>query len=350
MAGFDFPPDSLVIDVSQAQKPINWQQVKNSGVAGVIVRATQGVPESLPVGVDTAFLQHIEGALAAGLLVGVYHAFIASREGNAQAQLFHSTIEPYLDRLAFPPAIDVELDNGQTPEVISGRLFDMASTLFAMGITPAIYTSVGFWNANVSPRNDDYFGKLPLWVAHWTEAPAPLLPRAWKGGTWALWQFTSSGSIDGVEGRVDVNRTPATEAPKFTLSLPVDSPARITQVYGANYEYYMANFGLPGHEGIDYGGSDGANIYAAADGTVKLIAKDNGVHPYGNQIRLTHADGYESIYAHLRGFKPELAQGDSVKSGQVIGYLGSTGNSTGLHLHFTLKHNGSIIDPTPYLP
>lgn len=137
----------------------------------------------------------------------------------------------------------------------------------------------------------------------------------------------------------------------FELRLPVDPPIRITQVFGARYDYYMANFGLPGHEGIDYGGSDGAPVYAAAGGTVKLIARDDGKHPYGAHIRLIHKRGpdtFETVYGHLRGFVTELKQGDSVQSGQKIGYLGSTGNSTGPHLHISLKRNGVIIDPTPF--
>ena len=133
----------------------------------------------------------------------------------------------------------------------------------------------------------------------------------------------------------------------FWLLTPVTLPPRITQVYGARPEYY-AQFGLPGHEGIDYGGSDGAPIYAAADGVVKLIAKDDGKHPYGNHMRITHEGGYESVYAHLRGFVAGLVKGDKVTVGQQIGYMGSTGNSTGTHLHFTLKHEGEIVDPTPY--
>lgn len=134
----------------------------------------------------------------------------------------------------------------------------------------------------------------------------------------------------------------------FWLLTPVTLPPRITQVYGARPEYY-AQFGLPGHEGIDYGGADGAPIYAAADGVVKLIAKDDGKHPYGNHMRISHAPAYETIYAHLRGFVPELVEGDAVKRGQLIGYMGSTGNSTGVHLHFTLKRNGKIVNPTPYI-
>lgn len=124
----------------------------------------------------------------------------------------------------------------------------------------------------------------------------------------------------------------------------------MTQGYGARPEYYK-QFGLPGHEGIDYGGRAGDSIFAAADGTIKLLALDNGVHPYGTHVRVTHVyrgETYETIYAHLSSFAEGLRHGQTVFAGQVIGAMGSTGNSTGVHLHFSLKRNGAIVDPAPY--
>jgi murein DD-endopeptidase MepM/ murein hydrolase activator NlpD len=138
----------------------------------------------------------------------------------------------------------------------------------------------------------------------------------------------------------------------FEPQYPVAAPVRVTQVYGARYDYYMENFGLPGHEGEDYGGKDGDPVFAAESGTVKLIAKDDGKHPYGSHIRITHQRGndvYETIYAHLRGFVAGIVQGDKVRTGQQIGYLGNTGNSTGPHLHFSLKKNGALVNPAQFL-
>jgi murein DD-endopeptidase MepM/ murein hydrolase activator NlpD len=136
----------------------------------------------------------------------------------------------------------------------------------------------------------------------------------------------------------------------FKLTLPVDAPPVITQPYGANPDYY-AQWGLAGHEGIDYAAAHGAPVYAATWGTIKLLALDDGTHNYGTHIRITHRDfedTYETIYAHLHGFVDGLKQGDWVHGSQLIGYADSTGNSTGSHLHFTLKRNGVIVDPTPY--
>lgn len=295
-------------------------------------------------GVDTRIQANALDAPSNGVLVGFYHLLRPEHDGAPQAEHFLDTVDRFV--YSMPLAVDVELDNGQTPARVADVLRDFVLRLTeATGRLPAIYTGVWFWNPNVGSQHDSLFAQCPLWVAEYGVQTPSRLPRGFS--SYWLHQYTSTGVVAGISGDVDLNRP---KDASFRLALPVDSPARITQVYGANYDYYMTNFGLPGHEGIDYGGADGANIYAVADGTVKLIARDNGIHPYGNQIRLIHTGGYESIYAHLRGFVPELLQGDAVRQGQVIGYLGSTGNSTGPHLHFTLKHNGQIVDPTPYLP
>jgi len=344
------PPNSLVIDVSQAQKPIDWQAVKAGGIAGVIVRATQGIATSHPVGVDTAFVQHIDGALAAGLKVGVYHAFIASRDGNAQAQFFHSTVAPYLDKLSFPLAIDVELDNGQTPDVITGRLFDMASTLEALGQKPVIYTSAGFWNAHTIARNDSYFGRLPLWVAHWTEAAKPILPRGWT--EYALWQYTSDGAISGVEGRCDVSRTPAAaQLPQSDrrFIVPVDFPYVLPNggAFNAPRDYSaITTTKKMLHEGADFAPTKTAvepyRVIAPADGKVVKVGFDK--KGYGNYIILDHGDGFTSWLAHLK--EPSLLKvGAKVEMGDLVGYAGSTGNtSTGTHCHWTLQRAGVGLD------
>jgi murein DD-endopeptidase MepM/ murein hydrolase activator NlpD len=147
----------------------------------------------------------------------------------------------------------------------------------------------------------------------------------------------------------------------FSLRWPTDFP-KITQAFGINPDIYR-RFGLPGHEGLDIRAPMGANIYAAADGTVFQVNADGklpsgGAHAYGIHVRIQHRDGYQTIYAH---FQRALVQmGQQVKAGDKIGLANSTGNSTGSHLHLTLKKQGAtaagltsfpndIIDPTPFL-
>ena len=94
------------------------------------------------------------------------------------------------------------------------------------------------------------------------------------------------------------------------------------------------------HLGTDFGAKRGTPILSVANGTVIFSGKMGG---YGNVIKIKHADNYVSLYAHQSRLK--VKSGDIVKKGQVIGYVGSTGRSTGPHLHFGLYKNGRAINP-----
>ncbi|UJR81338.1 M23 family metallopeptidase [Sandaracinus amylolyticus] len=96
------------------------------------------------------------------------------------------------------------------------------------------------------------------------------------------------------------------------------------------------------HNGIDYAAGTGTPVWAAADGTITFIGP-RGAN--GNLVALRHEGGYETFYAHLSRFAPGLSRGDTVTQRQVIGYVGSTGRSTGPHLHFGLKRHGGFVDP-----
>ncbi|MFK7989364.1 MAG: peptidoglycan DD-metalloendopeptidase family protein [Sandaracinaceae bacterium] len=100
------------------------------------------------------------------------------------------------------------------------------------------------------------------------------------------------------------------------------------------------------HNGIDYAAGTGTPVWAAADGVITWIG-DRG--PNGNLISLRHDNNYESHYAHLHRFARGLSRGDRVEQRQVIGYVGTTGRSTGPHLHFGLKRNGRFLDPAEEL-
>jgi len=191
-------PPFDAIDVSEAQGVIDWQQVARSGVRAAYIRATQGTAQ-----VDARFHENAQNAAQAGISVGFYHPLIASQDGTAQAAHFLKQIEAHPYQL--PPAIDVELDNGQTPAVIADRLYAMATAVEALiQRRPVIYTSWGFWSSKVGGQHDSYFGNCKLWIANYTDASKPLIPRGWS--TYWLWQYTSSGSVTGIKGRVDLNR------------------------------------------------------------------------------------------------------------------------------------------------
>lgn len=98
------------------------------------------------------------------------------------------------------------------------------------------------------------------------------------------------------------------------------------------------------HEGIDIGAPSGTPIYAAAGGTVNYAGWEGG---YGNLIVIDHGNGLATAYGHQSQLA--VSSGQTVARGQVIGYVGSTGHSTGPHLHFEVRVNGSPTDPLAYL-
>lgn len=105
------------------------------------------------------------------------------------------------------------------------------------------------------------------------------------------------------------------------------------------------------HTGVDLAGPLDAPIHAAADGVVLLASTsvDPQGHPvgYGTYVVIGHPDGFVTLYAHLDGVT--VHPGDLVHQGQVIGLEGSTGWSTGPHLHFEIRHLGDLLDPAPFL-
>jgi murein DD-endopeptidase MepM/ murein hydrolase activator NlpD len=96
------------------------------------------------------------------------------------------------------------------------------------------------------------------------------------------------------------------------------------------------------HLGVDYAADTGTPAWASADGEVSHVGYDSRA---GNVVKIRHSNRYESIYAHLHGFAAGLREGQTVEQGQVIGYVGSTGMSTGPHLHYGLKRRGDYVDP-----
>ncbi|OYZ01984.1 MAG: peptidase M23 [Sphingobacteriia bacterium 28-36-52] len=95
------------------------------------------------------------------------------------------------------------------------------------------------------------------------------------------------------------------------------------------------------HPGLDFTAPVGTPIYAAADGVVKDAGFNTG--GYGNRVVVNHGFGYETLYAHMVRIKARV--GTKVKRGEVIGYVGSTGKSTGPHLHYEVHKNGTQLDP-----
>lgn len=98
------------------------------------------------------------------------------------------------------------------------------------------------------------------------------------------------------------------------------------------------------HNGVDLAAGAGTAIYATKSGTVTTALRSD---IWGNYVVINHGDGFSSLYAHMQGLI--VKAGDYVKQGQTIGYVGSTGLSTGPHLHFTIYFNGADVNPMSYI-
>lgn len=126
---------------------------------------------------------------------------------------------------------------------------------------------------------------------------------------------------------------------KFLMKTPIDG-ARLSSGFGMRRHPILGYSKL--HAGVDFAAPRGTPIYAAGDGTVK---RANYFGSFGNYIAIRHANGYETAYAHLNGFARGIKAGTRVRQGQVIGYVGTTGRSTGPHLHYEVHVNGKKMNP-----
>ena len=101
------------------------------------------------------------------------------------------------------------------------------------------------------------------------------------------------------------------------------------------------------HQGVDYGAQTGTPVSAIADGTVVMARRNGG---YGNFVQIRHSGGLVSCYGHLSRYGAGAKAGRSVRQGQTIGYVGSTGFSTGPHLHFEVRQGGKAVNPLKVIP
>lgn len=127
---------------------------------------------------------------------------------------------------------------------------------------------------------------------------------------------------------------------KTLMKRPLKARPRLSSPFGKRrhpilqYEIF--------HKGVDLAVPKNTPVMAAADGVVEIIGRKGS---YGKYIRLGHKGGYQSAYAHLNGYRQDLKVGSHVKRGDVIAYVGTTGRSTGPHLHFEVIKDGKVVNP-----
>ena len=137
---------------------------------------------------------------------------------------------------------------------------------------------------------------------------------------------------------VDYFQANGESSTKFLMKTPING-ARLSSRFGPRRHPISGYSRL--HKGTDFAAPTGTPIYAAGNGVVERASRYGG---YGHYIRIRHAKGYKTAYAHLSRYGRGIRSGRSVRQGQVIGYVGSTGASTGPHLHYEVWKNGKAVD------
>lgn len=172
----------------------------------------------------------------------------------------------------------------------------------------------------IANKEDEYDqAKYQEWLA--TSVPTPNVPNAPSYDTSGS---TGTSDVGGVSWKVPINYTAFTSPFGY----------RIHPIYG--YQKF--------HYGVDLAAPTGTPIYATRSGTVDTASYNGSA---GYYVQINHGDGFRSIYMHMTHYV--VYSGQHVTQGQVIGYCGSTGGSTGPHLHFGISYNGSYVNPANYI-
>ncbi len=143
----------------------------------------------------------------------------------------------------------------------------------------------------------------------------------------------------GEDGTIDFFDESGRSLKKFLIRKPI-ADGILRSGFGSRF-HPILGYSRP-HTGVDWANRIGTPILAAGNGTVIKAEWDSG---YGRRVEVQHTNGYVTAYSHMSGFAKNIAPGKRVQQGQVIGYLGNSGLSTGPHLHYEVIINGSFVDP-----
>src|SRR5690606_11605983 len=155
-----------------------------------------------------------------------------------------------------------------------------------------------------------------------------------RGKSFTAVRYTSK------QGNTSYYTADGTSMRKAFIRTPVDF-ARISSRFSNGRKHPILNK-IRAHKGVDYAAPHGTPIKSAGDGKVILAGRKGG---YGNTVIIQHGNRYRTLYAHMQGFAKGVRNGSQVKQGQIIGYIGTTGLSTGPQLHYEFQVDGVHVDP-----
>ncbi|AWW73167.1 peptidase M23 [Erythrobacter sp. KY5] len=226
-----------------------------------------------------------------------------------------------------------------------GAMFPQAVGLAQLEARQLAYvenmTRYADWRAE---RAEEALRKLNLDPREMTRATRHAAQSA-MGGPLELLATSADGSLDPRFERLGFSLSRMAELELALEGVPQVVPAadqRISSRFGYRRDPFTRRSAM--HNGIDFKGPHGSPIYAAAKGRVTFAGRKGG---YGKVVEITHTNGIMTRYAHLSRIDAKVGQ--SIEAGETLGGLGSTGRSTGPHLHFEVRVNGRPMNPRPFL-
>ncbi len=184
------------LDVSHNNGKVDWAAVASSGFGFAFAKASEG--EGF---IDPQFASNYPAIAANGMFRGAYHFFRPGKDAAAQATLFLKQV-PSLGVGDLPPVLDVEVNDGlAAAAIIDGMNTWLQAVESALGRTPMIYSGPGFWRGSLG--NSDAFHRYPFWVAEYG-VKQPNMPSGMP--TYAIWQWSETEHVPGVNGNADLDR------------------------------------------------------------------------------------------------------------------------------------------------
>ncbi len=213
--------------------------------------------------------------------------------------------------------------NNNVPNEILSKLIQLFSfdLDFQRDIRKNSQVSVSYNKTNVEKKSAYYLGDIEY-------AKITI-----KNNTLEYFKFLTD------DGFIDYFNREGKNVKKSILKTPLDG-AKLSSSFGMR-KHPISGFNKM-HKGIDFAAPSGTPIYAGGNGVIEFAGRNGG---YGNYIRIRHNNQYKTAYAHLKGFKKGISKGVRVNQGDIIGYVGNTGMSTGPHLHYEIIYKNKQINP-----
>ena len=261
--------------------------------------------------------------------------------GISQADALQVMLKPNTPALGETVSVLIASDtNAAVPTVsVSGKSF------------PVFATATNRWRAFIPTTPLDKATTRQVVVsADGKQQTMPMKLRDRKFPTQSIWLSGSGGGIEPTDyewDTVSAFKKLVTPQKFWNGAFLRPNDGEISSVFGVR-RYYNGEFANDYyHRGVDYAGGYGSPVVAPASGRISLVGTvAQGFRLHGNTIGIDHGQGVLSIFLHLS--KIYVKNGDFVKAGQVVGAIGSTGASTGPHLHWGLYVNGEAVDPVPW--